>query len=491
MKRVISMTLAICMILSLGICSAYADTEPAEEKPVADDDPFDRVTLDAGSYHFIGLKEDGTVIAGMSEDDDYGSEDDRGQCDVGDWTDIVSVAAGFYLSLGLKADGTVLMAGDGSSDGYDVSGWADIVDIAAGYQHCVGLRRDGTVVTTGHNDNGQCNVEGWTDIVDVAAGSWHTIGIRSDGTVVATGENKYGQCNVSDWTNIVAIGGNNWCTVGIKADGTVVYAGGHDHDKEDLPVLNRWSNVVDICAFGSNAIFGITADHHVLDAHGWLHESVLDGAVGVAFADWTNRTAVLMEDGTVVGGNNIFDGIKLQVPVTYTLPESAEADAAGDSEDMGPWILKAYVDEFDLPTDDYFIVNDTPFSGTFSNSATTGSDLLSFIFYEPYETTDYISIRLFEYGRSRVNNPYSSTQDYDIILMDKDGNKSYLSGSMYSQDSDIDIDSYDSQVIINALKKGGTVRFAITESDDSLTKYIITIDDATGFDAAYRAYWNS
>ena len=50
--------------------------------------------------------------------------------------------------------------------------------------------------------------------------------------------------------------------------------------------------------------------------------------------------------------------------------------------------------------------------------------------------------------------------------------------------------SSDSQVILDALKKGGTVRFAITEKEDSLTKYIITIEDATGFEAAYRAYWS-
>ncbi len=487
MKRAISLVLTIVMVLSFGVCGAFASGEPAaaEEQTAADN--FGRVTtFDAGMCHFIGLKEDGTVIAGMGKNKDN-NDDDLGQCDVGDWTDIISVAGGGSFSLGLKTDGTVVMAGGGSgSSEFDVSNWTDIVDIAAGYMHAVGLRSDGTVVATGFNYNGQCNVEDWTDIVDVAVGAWHTLGLRSDGTVVAVGENDDGQCNVSGWTDIVAIDGNCWCTVGLKADGTVVYAGGDEDDQNELASMNRWSNVVAIRAFGRNAIFGITADNHVLDAHGWLHESSLDGAVGVAFADDYNRTAVLKQDGTVVGGNGVFEGVKLQLPTVYTLPEAEEAP---EEQDMGPWILKAYVDEFNLPTDEYYIVNDTAFYGTFSNSATTDSDLKAYVFYEPYDSSDFVQIRLFEYGNIRVKNPYSHGRDYDIVIMDNDGNKDYLSGYMSAQSSDILVGGSDAQTILDALKKGGTVRFAITESDNSLTKYIITIDDATGFDAAFRAYW--
>jgi hypothetical protein len=40
-----------------------------------------------------------------------GEFDDFGQCDVGNWTDITQVAAGTYHTVGLKLDGTVVAAG--------------------------------------------------------------------------------------------------------------------------------------------------------------------------------------------------------------------------------------------------------------------------------------------------------------------------------------------------------------------------------------------
>lgn len=39
--------------------------------------------------------------------------------------------------------------------------------------------------------------------------------------------------------------------------------------------------------------------------------------------------------------------------------------------------------------------------------------------------------------------------------------------------------------VINALKEGGTVRFAIVDSENNLNKYSFAIDDADGFDKAY------
>ena len=47
--------------------------------------------------------------------------------------------------------------------------------------------------------------------------------------------------------------------------------------------------------------------------------------------------------------------------------------------DTGIWEKRAYVDEFDLPTDEYYISNKEPIVGKFSNSATTDSPLYAFI----------------------------------------------------------------------------------------------------------------
>ena len=111
----------------------------------------------------------------------------------------MAIAAGTFHTVGLKSDGTVVACGDNEYGQCDVSGWADIVAVAAGSRHTVGLKSDGTVVACGDNAFGQCDVSGWKDIVAVAAGGRHTVGLKSDGTVVACGYNKNGQCDVSGW----------------------------------------------------------------------------------------------------------------------------------------------------------------------------------------------------------------------------------------------------------------------------------------------------
>jgi len=258
------------------------------------------VPVAAGGYHSLGLKSDGTVVAT--------GDNDHGQCDVNDWTDIVAVAGGYIHSIGLKSDGTVVATGynddcrcdvDGWTDivalsagtshslglksdgtvvatedmGYqeyyfgqcDVSDWTDIVAVAAGWRHSLGLKSDGTVLATKfiESDNkheGQCDVSGWTDIVAIAAGREHSLGLKSDGTVVATGDNEYGQCDVSEWTDIVAIAAGSEHSLGLKSDGTVVATGENDYGQCDV---DGWTDIVAIAA-GDGHSLGLKSDGTVV-----------------------------------------------------------------------------------------------------------------------------------------------------------------------------------------------------------------------------------
>ena len=132
------------------------------------------------------------------------------------------VSAGGNHTVDLKSDGTVVAVGDNDDGQCDVEDWTDIVAVSAGSLHTVGLKSDGTVVAVGDNYDGRCDVEGWTDIVAVSAGDWHTVGLKSDGTVMAVGNNNYDECDVDGWTDIVAVSAGNDHTVGLKPDGTVV-----------------------------------------------------------------------------------------------------------------------------------------------------------------------------------------------------------------------------------------------------------------------------
>lgn len=53
----------------------------------------------------VGLKADGTVVAVCS------FREDRGQCNVDQWKDIVAVDTNGRITVGIKKDGSVVYAG--------------------------------------------------------------------------------------------------------------------------------------------------------------------------------------------------------------------------------------------------------------------------------------------------------------------------------------------------------------------------------------------
>ncbi len=70
--------------------------------------------------HVVGLKSDGTVVAC--------GENDYGQCDVSDWTDIVAIETDFYRTVGVKSDGTIVKTAEiGVKEPLDFTGWTDLV----------------------------------------------------------------------------------------------------------------------------------------------------------------------------------------------------------------------------------------------------------------------------------------------------------------------------------------------------------------------------
>jgi alpha-tubulin suppressor-like RCC1 family protein len=198
---------------------------------------FNITQIDAGLYHTVGLKNDGTVIAV--------GHNLNGQCGVSNWTDIIQVSAGGAHTVGLKADGTVVAVGDNGSHEAYVSNWTDIVQVAAGYAFTVGLKSDGTVVAGGDNGWGQCNVSGWTDIIQVAAGGGHTVGLKADGTVVAVGYNYYGQCNVGSWTGITQVAAGDTHTLGLKNDHTVIAVGNNAYGQCNV---GGWTGIIQVAA---------------------------------------------------------------------------------------------------------------------------------------------------------------------------------------------------------------------------------------------------
>ncbi len=103
---------------------------------------------------------------------------------------------------------------------------------------------------------------------------------------------------------------------------------------------------------------------------------------------------------------------------------TTEGTCSRCGESFGPWRIDFYVDEFNLPTDDAYIRNDPLFAGTFSNSATTNSNMYALIIMD----SDGIAIKLWEYSTHEVK--ASSLTQYTITVLDDTGTKHYLSGKM-------------------------------------------------------------
>ena len=99
------------------------------------------------------------------------------------------IAAGSLHALGLRACGSVLAVGDDDDGQLQVGDWSDIVQVAGGGYHSLGLKADGSVVSAGSNGDGQCNVGDWVNISKISAGESHSVAIKTDGTMVATGKN--------------------------------------------------------------------------------------------------------------------------------------------------------------------------------------------------------------------------------------------------------------------------------------------------------------
>jgi hypothetical protein len=168
-------------------------TTPGEGTFTYDEGTVVNLTAEADEgYYFINWTSDADTIDDVDDptttvtmDDSYSVTANFGFNITLNITPMVD--AGRYHTVGLKSDGTVVATGSSHYGQCNVGGWTSIVRVAAGTRHTVGLKSDGTVVAVGDYCRGERNVSNWTDIVQVAAGYFYTVGVKSDGTVVAAG----------------------------------------------------------------------------------------------------------------------------------------------------------------------------------------------------------------------------------------------------------------------------------------------------------------
>jgi alpha-tubulin suppressor-like RCC1 family protein len=209
----------------------------------------DVIQVDAGSYHSLALKSDGSVWAtGYNRNGQLGdwtaAHRNRWACVMLRGSESIHLSAGYMHSMALKSDGSVWAAGinwNGQLGGKTkTSGlkWKSvmpsgsaIVQLSAGQYHSLLLKADGALWATGHNGYGRLGdgtttgKSTWTAVIPsgvsrVSAGFGHSLVLKDDGSLWAAGLNQYGQLGDKTKTQITS-----WKSV-IDSDVTQVVAGG-------------------------------------------------------------------------------------------------------------------------------------------------------------------------------------------------------------------------------------------------------------------------
>ncbi len=174
-----------------------------------------------------------------------------------------------------------------------------------------------------------------------------------------------------------------------------------------------------------------------------------------------------------------------------TCAETAEKPSAQvvPSSYTGVWNVKAFLDEFDLPTGDYYVVNDDGFDSTYTSSnGYEDDDYFAYITYEQNDigNTGSFYIRLYNwwYGSDIFDDGWCS-----ITVVDNDGDKINIEGVQNEGSNRLLISDDSSEALFSVLEEGGDVRILITEQGNG-DQYLIVIEDATGFTNAVAAMKN-
>lgn len=180
------------------------------------------ISIKAGGAHVLALKDDGTVWAwGDNYFGQLGDGTDSDQrnypIQINELSDIIAIDAGEYHSVALKNDGTVWAWGrnlDGElGDGTYLNkntpiqiGIDSIIDISCGDLFTIALKNDGTVWSWGDNEEGQLGIGSYltsanpvkilyiNDVISIRTGNLHTLALKNNGELYSWGKNTVGQC---------------------------------------------------------------------------------------------------------------------------------------------------------------------------------------------------------------------------------------------------------------------------------------------------------
>jgi hypothetical protein len=229
----------------------------------------------------------------------------------------VSVAAGDYHSLALKQDGTVWawganflgQLGDGTMESrftpVQVQGLDDVRFIAASWYTSVAVRGDGSVWAWGDSASGfelmPRKVEGLVNIRTVSVSASGTYAVGADGTLwqwFGHDASTAPPTQVEGITGVVAVARDNWDEGAlhvVRADGTV------------------WGRGLNI-----NGVLGVAG---VTRAQDWIQVPGLTDVVSLSMGQIESRVLAVRANGTAVSwGSNVKSAIGDGIPSMHLTP---------------------------------------------------------------------------------------------------------------------------------------------------------------------------
>lgn len=152
-----------------------------------------------------------------------------------------------------------------------------------------------------------------------------------------------------------------------------------------------------------------------------------------------------------------------------------------DSEDMGIWTIRYFVDDFGDYTNDAYIITEKKGSGTFSNSATQKSDLRWQILVDDWGQAFFF---LYEYGNSQVTGSSSYPTEYTISVKLIDGTvKTFSATNSYDR---LEIDYKDMLEFLDILLEGEPFKMTIKEKSSYYSSsYNLGTIEPEGFSNAF------
>jgi alpha-tubulin suppressor-like RCC1 family protein len=223
--------------------------------------------IDAGAFHSVGIKADGSLWAwGRNNDGQLGdgtTTDRTSPVQIGTATNWASIDCGYSHTIATKTDGSLWAWGYNSygqlGDGTTTSRTSPVqigtaknwASIAGGGIHTIATKTDGSLWAWGWNGNGQLGdgtttqrtspvqIGTATNWASIAGGWAHTIATKMDGSLWAWGANDNGALGdgtttdrtspiqIGTTTNWASIAGGAYHTIATQTDGSLWAWGGN------------------------------------------------------------------------------------------------------------------------------------------------------------------------------------------------------------------------------------------------------------------------